>query len=73
MLAAFFPSIGPMELIIILVIVLLLFGASQIPRLMRSLGQGLHEFKKGVAEGGKEEKPADSAKPEEKPQDKPPA
>jgi sec-independent protein translocase protein TatA len=71
-MAALFPSIGPMELIIILVIVLLLFGASQIPRLMRSMGQGLHEFKKGVAEGG-QDKPAEPAKPEDKPQDKPPA
>lgn len=37
---------GP-ELIIILVIILLLFGASRIPSLARSLGSGVREFKKG--------------------------
>ncbi len=68
MLASFGP-IGPLELVIILVIVLLLFGASQIPRLMRGLGQGIHEFKKGVNEGGA---PEPEKKAEDKPQDKPP-
>lgn len=40
------PS-GP-ELIIILVIVLLLFGGTKIPKLMKGIGQGINEFKKGV-------------------------
>lgn len=44
------PSIGPLELIIILVIVLVLFG-SRLPRVARSLGQASKEFKQGVAEG----------------------
>lgn len=57
--------IGPTELIVILVIVLLLFGGTKIPSLMRGLGQGLHEFKKGVQEGGAPEAP----KREEKPPD----
>lgn len=35
----------------ILAIILILFGGTQIPRLMRSLGQGVSEFKKGVREG----------------------
>jgi sec-independent protein translocase protein TatA len=39
------------ELLVILAIVLLLFGSTKIPQLMRGLGQGLHEFKKGAAEG----------------------
>lgn len=48
--------VGPTELIVILVIVLVLFGGTKIPSLMRGLGQGLHEFKKGVQEGGPEDK-----------------
>lgn len=41
-----FGIIGGQELWIILVIVVLLFGASKIPQLMRSLGQGVREFRK---------------------------
>ncbi len=41
---------GP-ELIIVLVIVLLVFGGSQLPKLARSLGQAQKEFKSGLAEG----------------------
>ena len=61
--------IGMPELMIILVIVLLLFGASQIPRLMKGFGQGIHEFKKGINEGAAE---AQTKPPEAKPPDKPP-
>lgn len=48
--------IGTQELLIIGLIVLLLFGASRIPALMRSLGRGVKDFKEGME--GKEEKPA---------------
>ena len=41
---------GGMELLIILVIILLLFGATRVPQLGRSLGQSLREFRKGVSE-----------------------
>ncbi len=40
-------GLGPLELVIVGVIVLLLFG-NRLPSVMRSLGQGLVEFKKGV-------------------------
>ncbi|MFZ1490853.1 MAG: twin-arginine translocase TatA/TatE family subunit [Ilumatobacteraceae bacterium] len=46
---------GP-EWIIILVVVLVLFGGSQIPKLARNLGQAQKEFKKGIAEGSEDEK-----------------
>lgn len=36
------------DLIIILVIVLVLFGGAKIPQLMKGVGQGLGEFKKGI-------------------------
>lgn len=42
--------IGGTELIVIAAIVLLLFGGKKIPELMRSMGQGVRYFKKGVNE-----------------------
>jgi sec-independent protein translocase protein TatA len=51
---------GP-ELIIVLVIVLLVFGGSQVPKLARSLGQAQKEFKKGLTEGAKDDD-SDTAK-----------
>ncbi len=44
-------SLGTPELIIILVVVLLVFGGSQLPKLARSLGQAQKEFKDGVEKG----------------------
>jgi sec-independent protein translocase protein TatA len=43
-----FVPIGPWELLIILLIVLLLFGAKRVPEVGRSLGKSLREFKEGV-------------------------
>ena len=40
--------IGGQELIVILLIVLLFFGATKIPELMRSFGKGVKEFKDGM-------------------------
>ena len=44
------PNIGPLELILILVVVLLLFGAKRLPELGRSLGKGINEFKRASNE-----------------------
>jgi sec-independent protein translocase protein TatA len=54
-------SLGPTELIIILVIVLLLFGSTRLPKLARSLGEASKEFKKGVNERESKEHDAQSA------------
>jgi sec-independent protein translocase protein TatA len=43
-------GIGPLEIGLVLLIVLLLFGAKRIPEIARSLGRGIKEFKKGVRE-----------------------
>ena len=43
---------GP-ELIIILVVVLVLFGGSQLPKLAKNLGKAQKEFKEGMAEANK--------------------
>lgn len=44
---------GPFEIILILFVILLLFGARKLPDLARSLGKSLSEFKKGREEGAK--------------------
>ncbi len=44
---------GPTELIIVLVIVLVLFGANRLPSIGRGLGSGMREFKDGIT--GKDE------------------
>jgi sec-independent protein translocase protein TatA len=46
-------NLGPTELIIILLIVLLIFGGAKLPKLARSMGQAQKEFKKGLDEGTK--------------------
>jgi sec-independent protein translocase protein TatA len=58
-------GLGYQELLIILVIVLILFGANRLPELARSLGSSVKEFKKGVNEVNKEETTT-SRKEEEK-------
>jgi sec-independent protein translocase protein TatA len=54
---------GPTELIIILFIVLLLFGAKKLPDLARGLGKSVSEFKKGTSEAEKEIKDALDSEP----------
>lgn len=53
------PNIGPLELAIVLVIALIVFGPKRLPELGRSVGRGMREFKNSVS--GKEE-------PEDKPE-----
>ena len=55
--------IGLPEILIIVFVVLLLFGAKRIPELFRSLGKSLNEFKKGMAEGEPEKKSDKPAEP----------
>lgn len=43
-------SIGATELIIFLLVILLLFGSTKLPKLAKSLGEAQKEFKKGIAE-----------------------
>ena len=47
-------GLSPMELIIIVGVIVLLFGSSKIPQLMRGVGSGINEFKKGLKEGADE-------------------
>ncbi|HBF88309.1 MAG TPA: twin-arginine translocase TatA/TatE family subunit [Bacteroidales bacterium] len=54
--------VGPWQLIIVLIIVLLLFGGKKIPELMKGLGQGIKEFK-----DASKDTPKEPEKKEEKP------
>ena len=49
------PNLGPTELLIILGILVLLFGASRLPKLGKSMGQSIRGFKKGLNEDGDDE------------------
>jgi sec-independent protein translocase protein TatA len=55
---------GPLEIIIILVIVLIVFGPKRLPDLGRSLGRGMREFKDSVTGKDKDELPEGSAEAE---------
>jgi sec-independent protein translocase protein TatA len=55
------PNIGPTELIIVLVIVLLIFGPKRLPGLGKQLGSGMREFKDSVTgKSGKDDDDVDS-------------
>jgi len=56
---------GPMELLLILLVILLLFGARRLPDLARALGKSLSEFKKGRDEGARMLDDADGKPPKE--------
>ena len=56
-----FAFLDPPEIILILVVVLVLFGGAQLPKLAKNLGKAQKEFKDGLSEGQKpgDIKPAD--------------
>ncbi|HEX8854756.1 MAG TPA: twin-arginine translocase TatA/TatE family subunit [Thermoleophilaceae bacterium] len=56
------PNIGPLEIIIVLVIVLVIFGPKRLPELGRSMGRGMREFKDSITGNDKddeEDRPAE--------------
>ena len=55
------PDLGLPELLIILGVIVLVFGAKKLPELARSLGRSTSEFKKGVKEGSAETTDATAA------------
>ncbi len=46
---------GPLEIVVILLVVLLLFGAKRLPEIGRALGQGIREFKKSIKDSTDED------------------
>ena len=67
------PNVGPMEIIIVLVIVLLIFGPKRLPDLGRSLGRGMREFKDSVTGKDSDDEPARIAPSEPTPAEPTPA
>lgn len=59
-------SLGLPEILLILVVVLLLFGAKRIPEIMRAMGQGLREFKQATNSATDEIQKAMNETPEDK-------
>ena len=60
-----FGGIGMPELLVILVIVLIIFGANKLPQIGEGLGKGIRNFKKATKEKDREEIEATSKEPEE--------
>lgn len=58
-------GIGMPELLVILIIALVIFGAGRLPEIGKALGKAIHEFKKASREGSSDD---ESKKPEEKKQ-----
>jgi sec-independent protein translocase protein TatA len=57
------PNIGPLELAIVLVIALIIFGPKRLPELGRSMGRGIREFK-GSLTGDRDKEDADAKRAE---------
>ena len=53
------PNIGPLELVIVLVVVLVIFGPKRLPQLGRSLGGGMREFKDSITGKNKDDEEPD--------------
>ena len=50
----FFPSLGGPELLLIVLVIFLLFGATRLPQLAKALGQSKKAFREGIDEGERE-------------------
>jgi len=50
------PNVGPMELLVVLIVALVIFGPKRIPEMGRSIGNGMREFKDSIS-GNEPQKP----------------
>jgi len=57
------PNIGPLEIVGLLILALLLFGAKRLPEIGRSLGSGMREFKDSVSGNTRSELPSGTQEP----------
>ena len=58
----FLGMVGPWQIVIIVVLIVLLFGGKKIPELMKGLGQGMKEFKNATKQEDKDKDKEDSEK-----------
>lgn len=63
-----FGPVGPTELILIILIVVIIFGARRLPELGKSLGEGIKNFKKSITSKEKESETEDESEPPSKQQ-----
>ena len=56
-----FQNIGPLQVIIVLVIVLLLFGVGKLPQVGKGMGQAINEFKSAIGKDNKSESDSDDS------------
>ena len=49
------PNVGPLEIAIVLIIALIVFGPKRLPELDKSLGRGINEFRDGINKVGKDD------------------
>ena len=61
------PNIGPMEILVVLVIALIVFGPKRLPELGNSLGKGIREFKGSISGDGDDEAAKKDKDAEEEP------
>jgi sec-independent protein translocase protein TatA len=52
------PNVGPWEIVLLLLLALLLFGAKRLPEIGRSMGKGMREFKDSLS-GKEDDEPAE--------------
>jgi sec-independent protein translocase protein TatA len=55
------PNVGPLELAIVLIIALVIFGPKRLPELGRSMGRGIREFRSSIS--GKDDEEEESSQP----------
>lgn len=60
------PHIGPMELILIFLVVVLLFGGKKIPEIAKGLGKGIRDFKSSLSGQDEKDEAKNIAKPDQK-------
>jgi sec-independent protein translocase protein TatA len=63
-----FGPVGPTELILIVLIVVIIFGARRLPELGKSLGEGIKNFRKSITSKEKESDSKDESEPSSKEQ-----
>jgi sec-independent protein translocase protein TatA len=61
------PNIGPLEIIVVLIIVLIVFGPRRLPEMGRSLGKGIREFKNSATGNDDEDEAREIERPDDEP------